>query len=76
MKSSVSMIPPCCRALPLFEECLDLAQQAPTASNRQHWGFLVVTDAAPWVFQARILWTCALGDGMYENGGSFLDVET
>jgi len=30
----------------VLEECLDLAQQAPTASNRQHWSFLVVTDAA------------------------------
>lgn len=25
-------------------ECLQLAQQAPAASNRQHWHFLVVTD--------------------------------
>jgi nitroreductase len=30
----------------VLEECLDLAHQAPTASNRQHWSFLVVTDAA------------------------------
>src|SRR5438067_261200 len=30
----------------VLEECLNLAQQAPTASNRQHWGFVVVTDAA------------------------------
>jgi nitroreductase len=29
----------------VVEECLRLAQQAPTASNRQHWHFIVVTDA-------------------------------
>jgi nitroreductase len=29
----------------LIEECLDLAQQAPTGSNRQGWSFVVVTDA-------------------------------
>jgi nitroreductase len=28
----------------LIEDCLRLAQQAPTASNQQHWGFLVVTE--------------------------------
>jgi nitroreductase len=28
----------------VLEECLRLAQQAPAASNRQHWHFLVVTD--------------------------------
>lgn len=30
----------------LIEECLLLAQQAPSASNRQHWHFLVVSDPA------------------------------
>lgn len=29
----------------LIEECLALAQQAPTGSNLQHWHFVVVTDA-------------------------------
>ena len=29
----------------VLEECLALAQQAPTGSNQQHWGFVVVTDA-------------------------------
>ena len=29
----------------VLEECLRLAQQAPTASYRQHWHFVVVTDA-------------------------------
>lgn len=30
----------------VLEECLALAQQAPTGSNMQGWHFLVVTDAA------------------------------
>ena len=30
----------------VLEECLALAQQAPTGSNQQHWGFVVVTDPA------------------------------
>ena len=30
----------------VIEECLRIAQQAPSASNRQHWHFVVVTDAA------------------------------
>jgi nitroreductase len=30
----------------IIEECLELAIQAPTGSNAQHWRFLVVTDAA------------------------------
>ena len=29
----------------LLDECLELALQAPTASNQQHWHFVVVTDA-------------------------------
>lgn len=28
----------------LVEECLDLAQQAPTGGNQQNWSFVVVTD--------------------------------
>lgn len=28
----------------VLEECLTIAQQAPTGSNRQGWGFVVVTD--------------------------------
>jgi nitroreductase len=31
---------------PVIEECLRLAVQAPTGSNRQGWGWLVVTDEA------------------------------
>lgn len=30
----------------VLEECLKIAVQAPTASNMQHWRFMVVTDAA------------------------------
>lgn len=30
----------------LLEECLDLAQQAPTGGNQQGWSFVVVTDPA------------------------------
>jgi hypothetical protein len=29
----------------------------------------------PWCFLVRILWTCALGEDMYENGGLFLEAE-
>jgi len=28
----------------LIEECLDVAQQAPTGSNKQDWHFVVVTE--------------------------------
>lgn len=28
----------------------------------------------PWRFAVRILWTCPLGEDMFENGGTFLDV--
>jgi len=28
----------------------------------------------PWSFRVRILWTCALGDDLVENGGTFLEV--
>jgi len=30
----------------VLEECLAIAQHAPTGSNRQHWQFVVVTDSA------------------------------
>jgi hypothetical protein len=29
----------------------------------------------PWGFVVRILWTCALGDDLFENGGTFLETE-
>ncbi len=31
-------------------------------------------DEPPYDFLVRILWTCAVGDGLFENGGSFLEV--
>lgn len=31
-------------------------------------------DNARYRFMVRILWTCAVADGLFENGGSFLDV--
>src|SRR5262249_2508761 len=27
----------------------------------------------PWRFRLRVLWTCAVGDDLYENGGTFLE---
>jgi nitroreductase len=42
----------------LVDECLRLAQQAPTASNRQRWHFVVVTDAERRAALAR-LWRAA-----------------
>jgi hypothetical protein len=32
-------------------------------------------DGPPSHFVVRILWTCAVGDDLFENGGSFLEVE-
>jgi hypothetical protein len=31
------------------------------------------TDGPTWSFLVRILWTCAIGDDLVENGGSFLE---
>jgi len=31
-------------------------------------------EQQPWTFVARILWTCAIGDDLFENGGTFLEV--
>lgn len=38
----------------VLEECLRIAQQAPTGSNRQNWSFVVVTDPE----QKRVLADC------------------
>src|SRR3989442_1698803 len=35
--------------------------------------FLPDSEGAPQVFLVRILWTCALGDDLFENGGTFLE---
>lgn len=31
-------------------------------------------DGVPLILNARILWTCAVGDDLFENGGSFLEI--
>jgi hypothetical protein len=31
-------------------------------------------SSTPWNFLVRILWTCAVGDGLFENGGTFVEV--
>jgi hypothetical protein len=31
-------------------------------------------SANPWTFVVRILWTCAVGDDLFENGGTFVEV--
>lgn len=33
-----------------------------------------VGEAEPWCFVVHILWTCAVGDGLFENGGMFVGV--
>jgi hypothetical protein len=32
--------------------------------------------AKPWTFLVRVLWTCSVGDDLFENGGTFLEVES
>jgi SOS response regulatory protein OraA/RecX len=34
----------------------------------------VAQDARNWEFIVRILWTCAVGDDLVENGGAFLEI--
>jgi nitroreductase len=48
----------------VLEECLRLAQQAPTASYAQNWHFVVVTDAAE---------RAALGELWRDVAGPYLD---
>jgi hypothetical protein len=31
-------------------------------------------DPTPWSFRVQILWTCAIGDDLVENGGRFIEV--
>lgn len=31
-------------------------------------------EQGPWSFMVRILWTCAVGDELFENGGTFLEM--
>ena len=37
--------------------------------------FAADAGSEPSHFTVRILWTCAIGDDLFENGGSFLNVE-
>jgi len=36
----------------------------------------LLTGKQPVVFTVRILWTCLIGEDLFENGGTFLTVET
>jgi nitroreductase len=48
----------------VIEECLEIALQAPTGSNRQNWRWIVVTDAAT---------RGALADLYRKGAGSYLE---
>ncbi len=53
----------------LIEECLALAQQAPTGGNRQLWSFVVVTDPARRTALAEVYrrgWRRYLAEGLVE----------
>ena len=52
----------------VLDECLGLALQAPTASNQQHWHFVVVTDAE----KRRAIGQCYRAglDALQRRGGS------
>jgi nitroreductase len=49
----------------VIRECLEIATQAPTGSNRQNWHFVVVTDPST---------RAALGD-IYRRGGQLVQSE-
>jgi nitroreductase len=56
----------------LIEECLVLAQQAPTGGNRQLWSFVVVTDPTRRTALAEIYrrgWRRYLSEGLVEPPG-------
>ena len=36
--------------------------------------FVPRSGQPPYEFLVRVLWTCAVGDGLFENGGAFLEV--
>ena len=57
----------------LVEECLALAQQAPTGGNRQLWSFVVVTDPATRMALADVYrkgWDRYVTEGIVEPPGS------
>lgn len=39
-------------------------------------GTTEASASAEWSFLVRILWTCAIGDDLFENGGAFMEVTT
>lgn len=60
----------------VLEECLAIAQQAPTGSNRQTWQFVVVTDPAKRVALAdlyRTSWTAYRDSPTYPAKAVFAD---
>jgi nitroreductase len=54
----------------VLEECLQLALQAPTSSNRQHWRFVVVTDA---VVKAQLAECYRAGWNRYAGARAVID---
>lgn len=57
----------------LVRECLEIALQAPTSANRQHWSFIVITDAGQrqkiaTIYQRQWDW---LASTPYSVGGRF-----
>jgi nitroreductase len=57
----------------VIEACLELAVQAPTGSNAQHWRFVVVTDADKRAALATIyhrIWTRYYGDQLAALAGA------
>ena len=55
----------------VLEECLAIAQQAPTGRNRQGWSFVVVTDPAKRLALAEIYrkgWEAYRGSGATSSG--------
>ena len=53
----------------MLEECLNLAQQAPTASYSQNWHFVVVTDAEKRAALGEI-WREVAGPYLQRGGGA------
>ncbi|OJZ71994.1 nitroreductase [Mycobacterium paraffinicum] len=64
--------------LGLVRECLEIALQAPTSANRQHWSFIVVVDAeqkrrVAEIYKRQWNW---LASTPYSVGGRFSDDPT
>jgi nitroreductase len=64
--------------LGLVRECLEIALQAPTSANRQHWSFIVIVDAeqkrrVAEIYKRQWDW---LASTTYSVGGRFADDPT